>query len=285
MSNYKWELRKGSAKEICPQCGQRRFVPYVLSADGKTMAGAEYGRCDREQNCGYHKYPDYNMTRNMSRSVEREQQRQRNMAPYVFDKACVIVKRSTLLDYALQLVGCAAYMIWEAYKIGAARDGRTIFWYIDKNGIVRSGKEIKYMQNGHRDKSAFPPVTWAHKDGDFIGHYTGDELLQPFFGEHLLNARPKDKVAIVESEKTAALMSAFYPKCIWLACGGSQGIKNEQKCKALRGRQVVLIPDHGQYYNWKVTADKYGWGIFDFIETQPLFEGCDILDYYDEANK
>lgn len=281
--SYKWELRKGSQKEICPQCGKRRFVPYVLAADGKTMAGAEYGRCDREQNCGYSRYPTQSVS---VKAVAMKDVQEHKNAPYVFDRSCVVVKHSTLLDYAMGLVGCAAYEIWDRYRIGAARDGRTIFWYIDKNGIVRSGKEIKYMPNGHRDKTAFPPVTWAHKDCDFFGHYTGDELLQPFFGEHLLATADKNaKVAIVESEKTAAMMSAFYPKCVWLACGGSQGIKNEEKNKALKGRKVVLIPDHGQYYSWKVTADKYGWDIFDFTETQPLFEGCDILDYYDNANK
>ena len=57
MTNYKWVLRKGSRKEICPNCGQKRFVPYVSAADGKTLAGAQYGRCDREQHCGYICYP------------------------------------------------------------------------------------------------------------------------------------------------------------------------------------------------------------------------------------
>lgn len=279
--NYKWELRHGSVKEICPQCGKRRFVPYVLAADGKTMAGAEYGRCDREQKCGYSRYPSQSVSvKAVAAKIEEHK-----AAPYVFNNDCAVAKHSTLLDYALQLVGCVAYHIWDKYKIGATTDGKTIFWYIDKNGIVRSGKEIKYMQNGHRDKGVFPPVMWAHKDSAFYGRYTGEELLQPFYGEHLLKTRPSDKVAIVESEKTAALMSAFYPKCVWLACGGAQGIKNKQKCKVLNGRQVVLIPDHGQFYNWKVTADKYGWDIFDFIEAQPLFDGCDILDYYDNANQ
>ena len=58
MTQYKWMLRKGGRKERCPQCGKMRFVPFVLSADGKTKAGAEYGRCDRETSCGYFRYPD-----------------------------------------------------------------------------------------------------------------------------------------------------------------------------------------------------------------------------------
>lgn len=278
---YKWVLRSGSRKEICPACGQRRFVPYVSASDGKTLAGAAYGRCDREQNCGYFKYPTTGTS--APAPAAKKTDTEYKHAPYVFNQDVVKTKRSVLLDYAVELCGSIAYQIWDTYKIGCNREGRTIFWYIDRNGVVRSGKEIQYNTNGHRNKTTFPPVMWAHKDGEFHDKYTGDVLLQPFFGEHLLKERPTAKVAIVESEKTAALMSAFYPKDIWLACGGSQGLKNEDKCKVLKGRDVVLIPDHGQFWNWKATAEKYKWGIFDFIENNPLFEGCDILDYYDRA--
>ena len=280
---YKWELRKGSQKEICPQCGKRRFVPFVLAADGKTMAGAEYGRCDREQNCGYFRYPDSGT--HAPAIVAEELKEKPTPAPYVFRQDVVKVKRSVLFDYALRLCGQAAYSIWDTYQIGATAEGATIFWYIDYNGVVRSGKEIKYQSDGHRDKTHFPPVTWAHKDLDFARKFTGDTLLQPLYGEHLLNARPDAKVAIVESEKTAALMSAFYPNNIWLACGGSQGIKNADKLKPLRGRRVILIPDHGQYFNWLRIAEKNKWECFSYIESKPLFDGCDILDYFDLALK
>lgn len=282
-SRYKWDLRKGSHKEICPRCGQRRFVPYVLAADGTTLAGAEYGRCDREQNCGYYRYPGKDIMPDVK--PQKPAAPVHIPAPYVFSPEVAQPKHSTLLDYAVELCGSVAHQIWDAYKIGCNREGRTIFWYIDKNGVIRSGKEILYRADGHRDKTTFLPVMWAHKDGEFMGKHTGEVLLQPFFGEHLLKARPDAKVAIVESEKTAALMSAFYPKDIWIACGGAQGLKSADKCKVLKGRKVVLIPDHGQFWNWKATAEKYGWEIFDFIEKSPLFEGCDILDYYDHAKQ
>ncbi len=281
MKQYKWTLRKGSKKEICPQCGEKRFVPYVLSSDGQTIAtdstGAMvFGRCDREQNCGYARYPDKCIT---GKPVSAAKQK-RTPAPIVFNKEVAVAKRSALLDFAVKLCGLEAYKIWETYKIGAAHNGATIFWYFDANGICRSGKEIHYKEDGHRNKAIFPPVTWAHRDCTFTGQFTGEELLQPFFGEHLLKARPNDKVAIVESEKTAAIMSAFYPDTIWLACGGSQGLKKREKLLILKGRKVVLIPDHGQYYNWLNTANAWNFEIFDFCEKQPIFEGCDILDYF-----
>ena len=272
-----WQLRKGGGKEICPQCGQKRFVPFVLAADNSTKAGSEFGRCDREQNCGYYRYPDRKETDKQYRIAHKPVH---IPAPIVFNKECVEVKRSALFDFAEKLIGQDIYEVWQRYQIGCAANGSTIFWYFDKNGICRSGKEIHYKADGHRDKAFFPPVTWAHKDLKFEKYHTGEVLLQPFFGEHLLNERPDAKVAIVESEKTAALMSAFHPNNIWLACGGSQGLKNRDKLKTLKGRRVVLIPDNGQYWNWLNTATEWNFEIFDFCEKQPLFEGCDILDYY-----
>lgn len=276
---YKWTLRNSSKKEICPQCGQRRLVPYVLTADGVTMAGAEYGRCDREYSCGYNRRPGSDIEATPKPVKERP-----TPAPIVFQKQCATVKHSTLLDYAVELCGQDAYLAWDKYKVGASRTGRTIFWYISKNGIVRGGKEIAYKPDGHRDKAAFPPALWAHADLNFHGYFTGEKLLQPFFGEHLLKDDTNAKVAIVESEKTAVLMSCFLPDTIWLACGGSQGLKNPDKHKVLQRRSVVLIPDHGQFFNWKNTAEKYGYKILDFCERKPIFEGCDILDYYTQTN-
>ena len=52
---YKYHLRSGSAKEICPNCRQRTFVPYV--DEGENIVGELYGRCDRENKCGYYRYP------------------------------------------------------------------------------------------------------------------------------------------------------------------------------------------------------------------------------------
>jgi hypothetical protein len=49
-------------------------------------------------------------------------------------------------------------------------------------------------------------------------------------------------VAVVESEKTAVIMSERYPECLWLATGGLNEL-TPQKLFPLRGRRIILFPD------------------------------------------
>lgn len=271
--DYRWQLRKGSKKEICPACGQRRFVPYVAAADGVTLAGPEFGRCDRESNCGYQKYPSGKSTNGI------EHKEPPKLKPLRFFQAAVQVSTNTpLFDWACRLIGVLnACTVWNRYKVG--RDGkRTVFWQIAIDGTIRSGKSIPYKSDGHRDKTDKYPASWLHKSPAWKDYREGEELQQCFFGEHLLSGRPDAPVAIVESEKTAIMMSCYSREYIWLACGGSQGLKNPERNKVLSGRKIMLVPDNGQYWNWYAAAEANGWGIIDTLEKYPIFDGCDILD-------
>ena len=272
MKTYKWQLRKGSRKEICPNCGQKRFVPYVLASDGVTLAGAEFGRCDREQNCGYQRYPDgerYTV-------AEPKKIQPRPRLKYAGDLH--ISTDSNLFEWACELLGvCDAVIAWSDYNVGCI-GGRVIWWQIDREGIVRAGKVMAYRSDGHRDKSDQWGVTWAHKHPQLKHLFNGEELQQCLFGEHLLKSYPDKPVALVESEKTAVVMSRFIPEYVWLATGGSQGIKSNERLAPLVGRKVFLIPDNGQYYAWKRAAEQYGWNIWDGLECDEPFEGADILD-------
>lgn len=272
MKTYKWQLRKGSRKECCPNCGQKRFVPYVLASDGVTLAGAEFGRCDREQNCGYQRYPDgerYTV-------AEPQKIQPRPRLEYVGDLH--VSTDSNLFEWACGLLGLSdAVLAWSDYNVGCI-GGRVIWWQIDHEGVVRAGKVMSYSPDGHRDKSDQWGVTWAHKYPQLKHQFEGEELQQCLFGEHLLAANPEKPVALVESEKTAVIMSRFFSEYVWLATGGSQGIKSNERLAPLVGRKVFLIPDNGQYYAWKRAAEQYGWDIWDGLECDEPFEGADILD-------
>ena len=55
MKQYKYTLDKSSKKFICPNCNSKSFVLYV---DNETQSYLnDFGRCDRETNCGHHKAP------------------------------------------------------------------------------------------------------------------------------------------------------------------------------------------------------------------------------------
>lgn len=279
MKTYKWQLRKGSRKEICPNCGNKRFVPYVLASDGVTLAGSEFGRCDREQHCGYQRYPDGE--RYTVAAPQNIQPRPR--LEYVGDLH--VSTDSNLFEWACGLLGLNdAVLAWNDYNVGCI-GGRVIWWQIDREGVVRAGKVMSYRPDGHRDKSDQWGVTWAHKHPQLKQHFEGEELQQCLFGEHLLKSYPDKPVALVESEKTAIVMSRFMPEYLWLATGGSQGIKSNERLAPLVSRKVLLIPDNGQYYAWKRAAEQYGWNIWDGLECDAPFEGADILDIIEQTQK
>lgn len=279
MKTYKWQLRKGSRKEYCPNCGQKRFVPYVLASDGVTLAGAEFGRCDREQNCGYLRYPDG------ERYTVAEPQKIQPRPRLEYRGEINGVPTCDFFRWMQSVLGkMDAYVAMQDYKVSSI-DNCIIWWQIDRDGVVRTGKVMKYLPNGHRDKRDIFPVTWAHKHRRLKDLFVGEELQQCLFGEHLLAANPEKPVAIVESEKTAVIMSRFIPEYIWLATGGSQGIKSVERLAPVVGRKVFLIPDNGQYYSWLRVAEMYGWDIWDGLERDVPFEGADILDIIEQTQK
>ncbi|HFG0578365.1 TPA: DUF6371 domain-containing protein [Flavobacterium psychrophilum] len=56
MEVFKYTLDKGSKKFLCPKCNKKTFVKY-LETETNVYLSDEFGRCDRESNCGYHDAP------------------------------------------------------------------------------------------------------------------------------------------------------------------------------------------------------------------------------------
>lgn len=278
METYKYQLRRGGRKEICPNCGKKRFVPYVLSEDNETIVNPDWGRCDRENSCGYWMKPNGN-------PVVQDQKPRKPETPIFMPTWPILTTpcaENSLKPYADWLVGkMKASEAALRYRINTAYDGGCIFLQIDYNWAIRTGKIIRY-KDGHRVKEGLP-VRWLHKDEHYKGLFVGDTLKQCFFGEHILGHRPDAPVAIVESEKTALLMSAIRPEYVWLATGGSCGLQNPEKTKVLEGRDVTLFPDNGMYLKWRQIAMPKGWTVNEecLPANEHLTPGYDILDLYE----
>lgn len=134
------------------------------------------------------------------------------------------------------------------YNVGTASygGGATVFWQVDIDGQVRGGKVMVYdSATGHRSHAK--GASWAHslmKTPDY-------HLKQCLFGEHLLTANPYKPVALVESEKTCLIGHILMPDMLWLATGGKAGCFNQEACRVLEGRDVLVIPDLGAMDDWR----------------------------------
>jgi hypothetical protein len=259
-TEYKYQLAK-KGKSICPQCERKTYVLYIDAATGKPLHST-VGKCDRSDNCGHHYSPkQYFQDNHISFDTVKNSTQYRKPSPKpqpvqsyidadIFKKSLQGYENNTLVKYLCGIVGDeASRQAVERYYIGTAKNGGTIFWQIDVAGRIRTGKVVRYAADGHRRKDVMPPVDWVHtilKLSDF-------SLMQCLFGEHLLHDAAK-MVAVVESEKTAVIASVYLPQFIWMACGGSEGL-NVDKCRCLKGRDVVLYPDCGMFNKWNGKAE------------------------------
>jgi hypothetical protein len=182
----------------------------------------------------------------------------------------------------------------EVYKIGTSKrwPGATIFWQIDDDHKIRSGKIMVYdPSTGKRNKTK---NSWAHsvlKIDDF-------NLKQCLYGSHLLRSESIHKpVSIVESEKTAIIASILKPEFIWMATGGKAGLKG-YKFNFLKDRDILFFPDltkPGDEFNcfemWadfarelrddipgiKIQASDY---LEKLATDEEKSQGLDIVDYF-----
>lgn len=139
----------------------------------------------------------------------------------------------------------------EDYALGATKNKEIIFWQIDINGNVRTGKIMQYNpKTGKRVKNKTGAINWVHnKLKKSNPTYANFNLRQCYFGEHLLRLYPDKPLAIVEAEKTAVITSMVIPQCNWLAAGNLNGL-NIEKSKVFENRNIVLYPDAGCYEKW-----------------------------------
>ena len=257
--------RYNGRKDICPSCGQRSFTPYV-DEDGNIL-DVNVGRCDRESKCGYHYTPKQFFAEHPDMSIEdwRDAKPRHINLDAPKKELCQIpmelIDRSVTADRdsALQVFfnthlseADANLLDWSAeeYRVGVTKEGATIFPQIDVEGRCRTAKIMHYSSTtGHRLKDQAGAIDWVHSRMKKSGDLSQDwELTQCLFGEHLLAKHPEQPVAVVESEKTAVICSAFIPNYVWVATGGKSQLN--ERMNVLKGRKVLVFPDTDGYEEW-----------------------------------
>lgn len=297
---HKYSLHKKSIKHLCPNCNKKTLVLYI-DVESNEYVSNIVGRCDREINCGYHytaksyfnnnniKYKIYapygsNSEKSEQISYHNENELLETLKYY---------SENNFISFLLSRFDIhEVEKVVKDYQIGTANFWHfgTVFWQVDSNKKIRGGKMIIYSRSGKRTKY----INWVHSIQIKSNEIIDFNLNQCFFGEHLINTS-NNTIAIVESEKTASIMSLLFKKYLWLAAGSLNGL-NELKMEVLKKRKIILYPDLGVYGPngspfsiWKSKCDYFkskGFDIqiSDLLELKGTIEdranGYDIADYF-----
>ncbi len=298
------EKYKGqSSRYICPKCGRSRCFTKYINTETNQYIDNSVGICNHRNSCGYHLSPSMFFETNPEKRIEGyvdnyfDENREKELLPI----------QSIPKENVLKLVGLSSKFLTFLkskfdkdvvrkaildYFIGGFEKEKVVFNQIDSMGRVRSAKLILYNETtGKRFRNSFsPPVEWLHtslkKDGLIDKDF---KLTQCLFGEHLHNKYPKKKIIVVESEKTAIIMSCYCPQYVFMATGGLGGL-NSQRIFPIKDAEILVYPDYGQYEYWKQKAEMINLELGSNVIVSKTFEeiakreglemGCDIADYY-----
>ena len=167
-----------------------------------------------------------------------------------------------MLPWSQQQRARLAETLW-TYCVGGWRDGRVVFWGIDHEGVPRAAKLMRYVEDGHRDKTQHPGWIYNQEGCREVCDPDNHTILKPLFGAHLLRRYPDAVVNIVESEKTAVIMANYYgnhDSQIWMACGGLKFLQLDSLQPLIdQGRTIWLWPDKDGRDDWQKVCDKLGY--------------------------
>lgn len=357
MIEFRYSLDKSSKKNVCPNCNKNTFVYYVDKANGKYLS-TDFGRCDREQNCGYHKAPPKGKKAYLINFIQLKSISDKayklvdvngiiSIVPNsqileINDNNCYLTEwylKTSTLNYtsneskyfnsvnkpllnpitnlkpiakkeptyhSLEILDTLyndaptkdnlteylstiftpdeVFKATQNYFLTGANyywNNATLFWQIDNNEQINACKIMLYNKlTGKRIKEPYNHINWLHnalKKPDF-------NLNQCLFGLHLINTDYQKEIAIVESEKTAIIMSVFLPQYIWLATGSKSNFKLGL-LKPIKNRNCIAFPDKGEFNNWNDKAKElqtigYKIAVSQILEKTEFKNGFDLVDYY-----
>lgn len=288
----------------CPACQKKEktFSLYIDTESGQHIAD-NVGKCSRETNCGYHYTPkqyfaDKNIqtknkkvTINNYATLQKTVFKNTNFIDYkLFEASLDKYECNNFALYLIKLFGIEKTVnLINKYCFGTSKywNGATVFWQIDTNYNVHTGKIMLYNpETGNRVKQPFNHIQWAHK----LISKSEYNLEQCLFGQHLLYQN-NSPIAIVESEKTAIIASAYLPQFTWMACGSLNNLKTE-RLQPLKDRKIVLFPDLNGFEKWNSKAlemkNYFQIAVSNLLERRATKiekeKGYDISDYLIQHN-
>ncbi len=311
---YRYQFDKTGKKHLCPDCGKNRFVRYV-DTETKEYLPEQYGRCDRADNCGYYLNP-YKAGYNTNGLKEHQYKPRPKAKPQplyfipedVLNETLRGYQHNTFVQNLLKLCPVEdVEKVISLYRIGTISGkympGSVTFPFIDKAGNIRAIQAKKFNDENHTTRTSFlhslKTYEYIGKVGGLPGwlqDYAKNELkVSCLFGEHLLNKYPLNPIALVEAPKTAIIGTLYYglpetPEALlWLAVYNKSSLTFE-KCKALKGRKVVLFPDLKAFDLWNAQTQELKaklpgtrFIVSDLLEKNAteseLKSGADLADY------
>lgn len=248
MSQYRYTFEKGSKKHRCPACHKKRFVRYV-DIETQQYLPDEYGKCDREVNCGYHLNPykngyakDNTIKSNFLYQMNKplEKPKQVFIPKEVFYKTRTAYQENGFIQNLLYNIAYSfkaddVEKIIAQYHLGTVTKGYckggTTFPFIDIQNNVRAIQVKTFNKSNHTINTNFlHAIIEKHYNSNqnelpqWLKDYNNNETkVSCLFGEHLLSKYLHNPIALVEAPKTAIYGTLYFgfpnnPKSLlWLA--------------------------------------------------------------------
>lgn len=286
MKKYKYSLDASSKKFTCPLCKMKTLVKFI-EVETQVYLSDDFGRCDRESSCGYLSIPTgMKKTLNEKKSLVLLAKSFHSLE--LVEKSFMVNLENNFVLFLKTIFSeeevkeaVLKYLICNSKRWS----GATIFWQIDNYERVHAGKILAYNQEtGKRSKSddGKALIDWVHSILKKKGMLQEFNLNQCLFGLHLIKEVEGKVIGLVESEKTAVIMSIFKPNYIWLATGSKSGFKYDF-LKPIQQYKIVAFPDKSEYNNWLIKAkqlNKFGFNIVvnGWLEQSNYNDGADLAD-------
>jgi hypothetical protein len=256
-----------TGKHTCPNpnCQHKTFVYYVDTYQDNRPVYPTVGRCERINECGYSLTPwDFFKDNSIDKEdlltpsgfnfpvTQPETQKKFNIIKPDHLKASMINRANTFTKFLLRYLDKnyeTLDKLLQLYCLGSYGDG-VIYWQVDQNQKIRTGKIMYYDSQGHRFKDV---IKWYHSK------FKSYQLKQCLYGLHLLT--PDTRIVyIVESEKTAILLKHYYvdrPEIVVMSTGGIYNLTPD-KFKVFKNFnvQIICLPDIKAEAIWQINIEK-----------------------------